>query len=61
VTGPSGAKAGATRRCRVPEPSLEDVLAEPATRLLMRSDGVEEAMLRSLLAELRYRLLPLRS
>jgi hypothetical protein len=56
-----GAQPGATRLCRAPEPTLEEVLAEPATRLLMRSDGVEEAGLRALLVNLRYWLPPLRS
>ncbi len=60
MTGAGSAATGATRRCRASEPTLDDILAEPATRLLMRRDGVEEAALRALLAELRYRLLPLR-
>jgi hypothetical protein len=32
------------------EPALDDLLEDPATQLLMRRDGVDEAMLRDLLA-----------
>ena len=38
------------------EPSLDELLGDPATRLLMRSDGVDEAMLRDLLAHLGARV-----
>ena len=43
------------RRCRGAarrEPSLDELLGDPAARLLMRRDGVDEAMLRELLARL---------
>jgi hypothetical protein len=32
------------------EPALDDLLADPAAQLLMLRDGVDEAMLRDLLA-----------
>ena len=34
------------------EPSLDELLGDPAALLLMRRDGVDEAMLRELLARL---------
>jgi hypothetical protein len=36
--------------CMDREPALDDLLEDPATQLLMRRDGVDEAMLRDLLA-----------
>jgi hypothetical protein len=37
------------------EPTLDDLLAEPAVRMLMTSDRVEEAVLRRLATEVRER------
>jgi hypothetical protein len=37
-----------TRRHHAPEPKLDDVLADPIVRLLMRRDGVTERDLRTL-------------
>jgi len=37
------------------EPTLDELLAEPAVRLLMSRDGVDEAALRRLAAEIRER------
>ncbi len=37
------------------EPRLEDVLADPIVRQLMRRDGVEPAELRALIARVRAR------
>jgi hypothetical protein len=49
---PRRSERAAVRR----EPSLDELLGDPATRLLMRSDGVDEAMLRDLLAHLGARV-----
>jgi hypothetical protein len=38
------------------EPTLDDLLNEPIVRLVMKADGVTEADLRVLVAELRRRL-----
>lgn len=38
------------------EPALDDLLDDPATQLLMRRDGVDEAMLRDLLGAVRRTL-----
>ena len=38
------------------EPPLDEILADPMARLLMRRDGVDEAGLRRFLAELSRRL-----
>jgi hypothetical protein len=35
------------------EPAIDDLLADPAAQLLMQRDGVDEAMLRDLLAAVR--------
>src|SRR3954469_25184345 len=43
------------------EPTLDELLAEPAVRLLMRRDGVDEAALRQLAAEVRKRRVPRQS
>jgi hypothetical protein len=37
------------------EPTLDELLAEPAVRLLMSRDGVDEAALRRLAREIRER------
>ena len=37
------------------EPRLDDLLADPIVRLVMRRDGVEPAQLRALIADVRVR------
>jgi hypothetical protein len=39
------------------EPSLEDLLNDPVTRLVMARDGCSDEAMRTLIAEIRERLL----
>jgi hypothetical protein len=39
------------------EPSLEDLLTDPVTRLVMARDGFSDEAMRTLIAEVRQRLL----
>jgi hypothetical protein len=38
------------------EPTLDELLADPSVRLVMARDGVEEAFVRRLVADLRRRM-----
>ncbi len=57
--GPSPSPTGGDE-VDLTEPALEEILAEPAIHLLMRSDNVPMAALRALIAETRARLQPRR-
>ena len=52
-SGPPGACCGMDDRACFGEPSLDELLADPTVRLVMKQDGVTDLAIRRLMARLR--------